>query len=77
MIRWEKEDGIFRGYLKDYYIFAIWKEGYSGEDTCILTSPIFYDENYSSLRTAKRGAERKLSRFLEHAGLEIDCSWLT
>jgi hypothetical protein len=78
MLRWEKENDIFRGYLKDYHMFNIFDEiDDQGENKYMLTSAIFRKDYYSSPKNAKRGAERRLSRFLELAGLEIDYSWLT
>lgn len=77
MIRWEKENGVFKGYLKDYHMFNIFDDiDDQGENKYALTSTVFRTDYYSSPKTAKRGAERKLSRFLEIAGLEIDDSWI-
>jgi len=62
----EDSFNLYRGYLGEVWQFAILKEG--GKFT--LTSVLFSDKGYSSIKNAKRGAERMLADWLEAAGLE-------
>ncbi len=69
LIRWEQDEefkSYWYGYVGKVEIFELCRY----EDTVFITF-LFDEYDYTTLKSAKRGAERMFKKFLKDAGLEV------